>query len=728
MIAARRLCLNMIVKNEMANLPHCLAAVADHIDCWVIGDTGSTDGTQDFIKSFFAERGIPGQLHSFPFHNFEQARNAALDCAYAPPLDYDYLLLDDADMELVVEDGRFRERLDAPGYRLLQRTDSGLAYWNTRLVQRKVGARYHGVTHEYLDVPGGVKELSGVWYKDHASGSNRVDKFERDIRLLSEALEREPENTRYWFYLAQSYRDAGRTAEAARAYAKRAEMGGWDEEAWSARLQEARCLRALGDEGGFQRQALTAFNQRPQRAEPLYDLARFYRERGMNDASVLFSEAGLAIPRPNEDILFLEDFVYTAGLEEEYSVAANYSRDVARKDRGFAACDGLALNREIPSGSRDLARWNLFYYVQPASAVLPSFGTRRVGFTPPDSYRPANPSVARLGGAIVLVQRAVNYTLADDGQYRTPNDVPIHTRNFLLRLTPELETQWTAEILPPADWPEPSYNLVQGFEDLRPFAWRGALWGCATVRQLTPEGWCEQVLARIDGTAGACHLSNWRVLNPPGPKLHEKNWMPRVKRTAGAKGDEQLQFIYLCEPTRVIDDQARTISETKPVIAADRVRGGSQAIAFEGGWLALVHEVQPRASYAERFYQHRFVWFDAADKLARLTRPFFFHQKGVEFAAGLAWHLDGKRLLISYSVVDRESFIATVDAADVAAALADVDQLPSGRTTLTSQSIPRATQQVTFLPLREGLPLGSNPMIPVRSTSADEEPPPVGSR
>jgi hypothetical protein len=547
---------------------------------------------------------------------------------------------------------------------------------------------------------------------------NPIENLEGDTRLAPKALEREPENPHDWFCLAKYYRDAGRIAEAAQAFAKRASMGGSGEEAWNARLEEARCLLKLGDEGGFLSQAVAAFNERPDRAEPLFDLARFYREKGMNDASVLFSEAGLAIPRPGQDSLFVEHFVYSAGLEEEYSVAANYSRDAARKDRGFAACNWLALNREIPRGSRDLARSNLFYYVQPASAVLPSFATGRVGFTPPNGYRPANPSVARLGGAIVLVQRAVNYTLADDGQYRTPNDAPIHTRNFLLRLTPELETQWTAEILPPADWPEPSYNLVQGFEDLRPFAWHDALWGCATVRQLTPEGWCEQVLARIDGAAGVCRLSDWRVLHPPGPKLHEKNWMPRVKRRAGAKGDEKLQFIYLCEPTRVIDDQARTISETKPVIAADRFRGCSQTIAFQGGWLALIHEVQPRASYAERFYSHRFVWFDAADKLARLSRPFFFQQKRVEFAAGLAWHLDGKRLLISYSVVDRESFIATVDAADVAATLADVDQLPSGRTSLTSQSI-GAIQRVTFLPDREGLPLGSDPMVHVPSASAD---------
>jgi FkbM family methyltransferase len=671
MSAARSLCLNMIVKNEMANLPRCLGAVADHINCWVIGDTGSTDGTQDFIKSFFADRGIPGELHSFPFRNFEQARNTALDCAYGSELEYDYLLLDDADMELIVEDKDFRMQLEHSGYRLLQRSDSGLSYWNTRLVQRKAGARYHGVTHEYLDLPGDVKELSGLWYKDHACGSNRIDKFERDIKLLLEALEREPENHRYWFYLAQSYRDAGRINEAAQAYAKRASMAGWDEEAWYARLQEARCLRKLGDEPGFLQQALAAFNQRPQRAEPLYDLAKFYREKGMNDVSVLFSEEGLSIERPSQDILFLEDFIYSAGLQEEYSIAANYSCDPARKDRGFTACNWLALNRQIPTGTRNLARSNLYFYVQQASILLPSFSARSVGFTPPDDYRPSNPSVTRLGDDIVVVQRGVNYTLTPSGEYHAPKDLPIHTRNFLLRLTPELEIQAATEILLPSDLPEPSYLPVQGFEDLRPFAWRNALWGCATVRQLNPEGWCEQVLARIDGNTGACQVSEWHILTPPGRKRHEKNWMPRVKRPTDESTEEQLQFIYFCDPTRVIDDQARTIAQSIPVVSADQFRGGSQAIAFNDGWLALIHEVQPRSSTVDRFYQHRFVWFDSADHLRRVSRPFFFHQKGVEFAAGLAWHPDGQRLLVSYSIGDREGWIATVEASDVAGALED---------------------------------------------------------
>jgi glycosyltransferase involved in cell wall biosynthesis len=551
-VDSRTLCLNMIVKNEMANLDRCLRAIAPHVGCWVIGDTGSTDGTQSFIKSFFAERGLPGELHEFPFVNFEQARNAALDCAYASPLPYDYLIFCDADMELVVEDPDFRSKLEAPGYSLLQK--SGVSYWNTRLVRRDAGPRYRGVTHEYVDLSEEARRLSGVWYIDHASGSNRVDKFERDIRLLKEALKAEIGNHRYQFYLAQSLKDAGRTAEAAEAYAKRAGMGGWDEEAWYARLQQARCLRALKDEGGFVREALAAFNQRPHRAEPLYDLARFYREKGMNDASVLFAEAGLVIPPPQGDALFIEDFVYSFGFKEEFSIAANYARDAVRKDRGFAACNWLALSREAPDASRALARHNLRFYVQPADKMMPSFAASPVGFTPSDGDRAGNPSVASLGDEIRPPQPASSFALND----------------------------------------------------------------------------------------------------------------------------------ALASPA---------------AIAAEEFRGGLQAIEFDGERLALVYEVLGSASDRNQVYHHRFVWLDAAGVLRGMSRPFFFQKHGVEFSAGLAWHPDGKRLMVSYGE-DAEAWVATVDAADVRPLRGDADRLPSGDSGTESRSPPTRQQISQWVPSR----------------------------
>lgn len=361
----KTICLNMIVKNEMANLERCLGAVAPWLSTWVIGDTGSTDGTQDFINAFFAGRGIPGELHDLPFNNFSQARNDALARAYATPMAYDYLLLADADMELVVDDAGFRRKLEAPGYELLQR--AGMSYWNPRIVRRDAGARYHGVTHEFIEIRGDTRRLGGVWFRDHASGANRADKFDRDIRLLTEALAEDPDNRRHMFYLAQSYRDAGRLAEAIETYARRAAMGGWDEEAWYARLQEARCLLHLGDERGFICQALAAYSQRPHRAEPLYDLARYHREHGRNEAAAMFAEQGLALAHPNDDKLFIEDYVYEWGLREEFSIAANYSPDPARKTRGAAACNRLAQSPAIPAKVRALAQSNLRFYPKPAA-------------------------------------------------------------------------------------------------------------------------------------------------------------------------------------------------------------------------------------------------------------------------------------------------------------------------------------------------------------------------
>lgn len=49
-------CLSMIVKNETHIIHECLDSIYKHIDYWVIVDTGSTDGTQELIKSFLKKK------------------------------------------------------------------------------------------------------------------------------------------------------------------------------------------------------------------------------------------------------------------------------------------------------------------------------------------------------------------------------------------------------------------------------------------------------------------------------------------------------------------------------------------------------------------------------------------------------------------------------------------------------------------------------------------------
>jgi hypothetical protein len=100
------------------------------------------------------------------------------------------------------------------------------------------------------------------------------------------------------------------------------------------------------------------------------------------------------------------------------------------------------------------------------------------------------------------------------------------------------------------------------------------------------------------------------------------------------------------------------------VIATD-FRGGSQAIAVAGGFLFLIHEVVLLED-DRRFYLHRFVFMEETDggfAIARVSPPFVFRDRGVEFAAGLAQR--GELLVASFGVEDREAYLATVRLDDV---------------------------------------------------------------
>jgi GR25 family glycosyltransferase involved in LPS biosynthesis len=187
------------------------------------------------------------------------------------------------------------------------------------------------------------------------------------------------------------------------------------------------------------------------------------------------------------------------------------------------------------------------------------------------------------------------------------------------------------------------------------------------------------VLARIDEVRGGQYrLADWRVLEPDGPRGNEKNWMPVLEPASAEAGDQRLRFICLCDPMRVVDEAAQVIAETAPVIAAEQFRGGTQAIGFDGGLLALIHEVVEGSGDFERFYHHRFVWFDKSCLLRRVSRPFFLNRHGEEIATGLARHPDCRRLVISYRVGEREAWVATIDPAEVRTALEDIERLPWG--------------------------------------------------
>ena len=138
-----------------------------------------------------------------------------------------------------------KQRLVAPGYKMIQKNNV-IEYYNTRLVKLGFPWKCVGVTHEYWDGANtDTVSKEEMMISDIGDGGAKADKFDRDIRLLTEGLKEEPNNVRYVFYLAQSYKDCGKFKESIKLYKKRIQMGGWFEEVWYSYYMIGKCWLQL---------------------------------------------------------------------------------------------------------------------------------------------------------------------------------------------------------------------------------------------------------------------------------------------------------------------------------------------------------------------------------------------------------------------------------------------------------------------------------------------------
>jgi hypothetical protein len=97
-----------------------------------------------------------------------------------------------------------------------------------------------------------------------------------------------------------------------------------------------------------------------------------------------------------------------------------------------------------------------------------------------------------------------------------------------------------------------------------------------------------------------------------------------------------------------------------------RLRGGSQGVRVEGGWIFVVHDVALPPG-GGRLYLHRFVRLDDQLRLVSMTEPFYFERLGIEFCAGLAQV--GDKLVASYAVNDGSARFCDLDWASIRRAL-----------------------------------------------------------
>ena len=359
------LTLCMIVKNESHIILECLNSVYKYIDYWVICDTGSTDNTKEIITNFFKEKGIPGEIHDHEWKDFGHNRSLAFKAAEGKA---DYAWVIDADDylegELILP-----QTTEVDSYALRIKRGS-FFWWRNQVFKLDSKWEYKGVLHEYaacekqnakiIKLDGNYNICARTMGGARNVGISPVEKYSRDAEVLEKAMLEDPTNTRHQFYLAQSYFDSQQWDKSDEAYRKRVEMGGWEEEVFYS-LYRIAMIAAITNKtfGEIKEKFLMAWNYRPIRAEPLYQIAKMYRMVNQPRLAYLYSSMAKTMPYPKFDILFIDEDIYRWQCDDEIASTAFF---LHKFDEGISACESLLKNPSFPDTERPRMEANLNQY------------------------------------------------------------------------------------------------------------------------------------------------------------------------------------------------------------------------------------------------------------------------------------------------------------------------------------------------------------------------------
>jgi tetratricopeptide (TPR) repeat protein len=638
----------MIAGNEAGVIARCLRAARPYISSYSISCNG-TDETREVIWREL--EGIHGVVHDRPWVNFGHNRTESFDLAKKWLREYGdqalaetWCLLLDADHELTVL-GQFPE-LTEGGY-LVRQKDASLTYPNVRLIRADQPAQCCGVTHEFWRVERSNVPLDGLLILDHGDGGSRADKLTRDERLLRAGLEDEADmelHGRYRFYLGQTLQDAGRFDEAAEWYRERAELkGDFEEERWMARMRRGRCLLWAKRDLEGEAELARAWQERPQRAEPLYWLAKHHREAGRNHLAEIYATRAAAIPYPEKDILFVEHGVYTHGCEEEVSITGWYT---GAKDRSREACEKL-----MATPGSQVGRTNICWYGTTLRGETGNFDVPEELRTFDGTlYNCSNPSIC---GDVELV-RLVNYT-QERGRWYVGNPEPgiIRTKNAIRRVGGDWKLL-DDSILESDDWKRDV--VIHGLEDIRLAEWKGRAWFTATTSHVHGSRGPQVVLGRLSEDLGSVeHLTPIRYEHRQDV---EKNWV------LWSLGDE-LFCVYSFDPFVVLrlqeNGDCREFNREKTRWYPGRFRGSTTVINIPGvRAFAVAHDVSNL--HDRNVYTHRFLRLDGHG-VKNFSKPLLFERHGIEYVAGAT--VRGDDLVLSYGVEDRAAHWRKIPLAQV---------------------------------------------------------------
>ena len=280
-----------------------------------------------------------------------------------------------------------------------------------------------------------------------------------------------------------------------------------------------------------------------------------------------------------------------------------------------------------------------------------------------------NPSVYVDNGKVIMNLRHCQYTIyhAEKGifehhygplVYLNPeNDITLTTKNFFCELDEKMNIVKSTKVDTSKLDVKPIWEFI-GLEDARVVRWDGKLYLCGVRRDTTTNGVGRMELSEIEvSTDSVKEISRVRIDAPaPNTSYCEKNWMPIL--------DKPYHFIKWTNPTEVVKADPVTGACETVVLQelnagySGNIRGGSQVISWEDGYLCLNHITYLFKSELQRKnarYRHVFTKLDKDFKIQKVSKEFSFMEGEIEFACGMAQLNDD--LLITFGFQDNASFL-----------------------------------------------------------------------
>jgi tetratricopeptide (TPR) repeat protein len=659
------LCLNMIVKNESSIITRLFDSVISIIDTYCICDTGSTDNTIHVIEDYFRKKGKPGKIVQEPFKNFCHNRNFALQSCIGLS---DYILLIDADM--ILEINNFDKRIlnSAQSFSILQGNDS-FYYQNLRIIKNNGLYNYVGVTHEYIDTPQTNTTINlskkDIFIRDIGDGGSKSDKFERDIRLLLNGIKDEPNNApRYYFYLANSYHDAGKFEEAIPAYKKRIELGGWQEEVWYSYYRIGKCYQNLNKFADALYYWLEGYDFYPNRLEAIYEIIKYYRLNSKHKLCMNFYNMAKEVLNKNENrdaYLFLHNDIYTHQIDYEYTIFAAYC-GIKNIDKQVVTM----LNKSSNEGEINnlLSNMKFYKHILQKQSLYNVDNSINLIINREDTKFISSSSclipTLSLDGYLCNI-RYVNYFIEPNGSYTGCDKHIISINKFV-----EFDKNFN---IIKEKWMDLSYNgrLYIGFEDIK-------IYHDKEKEELLFIGTGYHSNNKIGIVSGLYDIENTK-LNGTELTQHfrntqcEKNWV-------FVEYNNELHIIYDWYPLKIckLDNNILNVIETKTMPKLfSRVRGSTCGFSYNkkvgvnnSGNIAIdifeteIWFINHIVSYeTPRHYYHMISVFDTNMNLLRYSAPFKFEGEPIEYCLSIL--VENERIIINYSTWDRTTKIGVYD-------------------------------------------------------------------